>query len=127
MDGEAGFSDQDSSQWRYGLQQRSRGSLQADISAERRVVAEAKAADDLRQADIRRKALERLKEVEEWATKLERANRLRSLANRVQAEKLSSKDGVIDAEWIRRAAAWLDPTLMRRWDDVDGPHDEGRV
>jgi hypothetical protein len=95
--------------------------VQAEINAERRVVTEAKAAEDLRLAEIRRKALERLKEVEEWATKLERANRLRSLADRVQAEKLSSNDGVIDAEWIRRAADWLDPTVVRRWDEVDGP------
>jgi hypothetical protein len=78
--------------------------VQAEINAERRVIAEARAAKDLRQAEIRRKALERLKEVEEWATKLERANRLRSLADRVQAEKLASADGAIDAEWIRRAA-----------------------
>jgi hypothetical protein len=101
--------------------------VQAEINAERRVVAEAKAAEDLRLAEIRRKALERLKEVEEWSTKLERANRLRSLADRVQAEKLSSKDGVIDTEWIRRAADWLDPTVVRRWDDVDGPCDDGAV
>jgi hypothetical protein len=98
--------------------------VQAEINAERRVVAEAKAAEDLRRAEIRRKAFERLKEVEEWATKLERANRLRSLADRVQAEKLSSNDGVIDAEWIRRAADWLDPTVVRRWDDVDGARAE---
>jgi hypothetical protein len=101
--------------------------VQDEINAERRVVAEAKAAEERRQADMRRKALERLKEVEEWATKLERANRLRSLADRFQAEKLSSNDRVIDAEWIRRAADWLDPTVVRRWDDVDGPRANGDV
>ncbi|USU18817.1 hypothetical protein [Paraburkholderia fungorum] len=67
---------------------------------------------------------ERLKQVEHWATQLERANRLRSLAGKFQTEKLSSTDGVIDVGWIRRAADWLDPTVVRRWDDVDGPRDE---
>jgi hypothetical protein len=99
--------------------------VQAEINAERRVVAEAKAAEDLRQAEIRRKALERLNEVEEWATKLERANRLRSLADKFEIERLSSKDGMVDAEWVRRAADWLDPTVVRPWDDVDGPCDGG--
>ncbi|MGF6722839.1 hypothetical protein P3T43_002190 [Paraburkholderia sp. GAS41] len=55
-------------------------------------------------SEIRRKALDRLKEVEEWASQFERANRLRCLADRFHTEKLSSNDGVIDAEWIRRAA-----------------------
>ncbi|MFM0670754.1 hypothetical protein [Paraburkholderia sediminicola] len=98
--------------------------VQAEISAERQVIAEAKVAEDRRLAEIRRQALERLKQVEEWATQLERANRLRSLADKFQTEKLSSNDGVIDADWIRRAADWLDPTVVRRWDEVDGPRVE---
>jgi hypothetical protein len=99
--------------------------VKAEIDAKRQVIAEAKAAEVRRLAEIRRQALERLKQVEEWATQRERANRLRSLADKFQTEKLSSNDGVIDAGWIRRAADWLDPTVVRRWDDVDGPCDEG--
>lgn len=99
--------------------------VKAEIDAKRQVIAEAKAAEERRLAEIRREALERLKQVEELASKLERANRLRSLADKFQTEKLSSNDGVIDAGWIRRAADWLDPTVVRRWDDVDGPCDEG--
>lgn len=101
-----------------------RRKVQAEISAERKVIAEAKAAEDRRLAAIRGKALDRLKEVEEWAAKLERANCLRSLADKFEAEKLASNDGVIDTEWIRRAADWLDPTVVRHWDDVDGSRDE---
>lgn len=98
--------------------------VKAEIDAKRQVIAVAKAAEERRQAELRTQTLERLKRVEEWATQLERANRLRSLADKFQTEKLSSNDGVIDADWIRRAADWLDPTIVRRWDDVDGPHDE---
>lgn len=98
--------------------------VKAEIDAKRQAIAEAKAAEERRLVEIRRKALDRLKEVEEWAAKLGRANRLRSLADRCQAEKLTSSDGVIDADWIRRAADWLDPTVVRHWDEVDGPRDE---
>ena len=98
--------------------------VKAEIDAKRQVIAEAKAAEERRQAEIRREALDRLKQVEEWAIKLERANRLRSLADKFQTERLSSTDGVIDAGWIRRAADWLDPTVVRHWDEVDGPRDE---
>jgi hypothetical protein len=98
-----------------------RRSVKAEIDAKRQVIAEAKAAEERHQAEIRRNALERLKRVEEWATQLDRANRLRSLADKFEIEKLASKDGVIDAGWIRRAADWLDPTVVRRWDEVDGP------
>lgn len=101
-----------------------RRSVKAEIDAKRQVIAEAKAAEERHQAEIRRNALERLKRVEEWATQLDRANRLRSLADKFEIEKLASKDGVIDAGWIRRAADWLDPTVVRRWDEVDGPRDE---
>ncbi|MFL9954421.1 hypothetical protein PQR65_13555 [Paraburkholderia nemoris] len=98
--------------------------VKAEIDAKRQAIAEAKAAEERRLVEIRRKALDRLKEVEEWAAKLGRANRLRSLADRCQTGKLTSSDGVIDADWIRRAADWLDPTVVRHWDEVDGPRDE---
>ncbi|MCX4176707.1 MULTISPECIES: hypothetical protein [Paraburkholderia] len=98
--------------------------VKAEIDPKRQVIAEAKAAEERRQAELRTQALERLKQVEQWATQLERANRLRSLADKFQTEKLSSTDGVIDAGWIRRAADWLDPTVVRRWDEVDGARDE---
>lgn len=87
--------------------------VKAEIDAKRQVIAEAKAAEVRRQAEIRRKALDGLKQVEEWAIQRERANRLRSLADKFQTKKLSSNDGVIDAGWIRRAADWLDPTVAR--------------
>lgn len=95
--------------------------VKAEIDAKRQVIAEAKATEERRQTELRTQAMERLKQVEEWAALLERANRLRSLADKCQAEKLSSSDGVIDADWIRRAADWLDPTVVCRWDDMDGP------
>lgn len=98
--------------------------MKTEIDAKCQVIAEAKAAEERRRAEIRRKALDRLKQVEELASKLERANRLRSLADRFLTEKLSSTDGVVDADWIRRAADWLDPTVVRHWNDVDGPHGE---
>jgi hypothetical protein len=60
-----------------------------------------------------------LKRAEGWAVKLERANRLRALANEFDAKKLKSSDDVVDAAWIRRAADSLDPTVECRWDDVD--------
>ncbi|MEZ0604928.1 hypothetical protein ACAX43_22595 [Paraburkholderia sp. IW21] len=101
-----------------------RRQVQTELNAERRVIAEAKAAEQQRQAKLRRQALERFKYVEDRAVKLERATRLRSLADEFESNGLSSTDGVIDAEWIRRAADWLDPTVVRRWDVVDGPRVE---
>jgi hypothetical protein len=98
--------------------------VKAEIDAKRQDIAEAKAAEERRRAEIRRAALDRLKQVEEWATQLERANRLRRFADTFETEKLASNDGVIDAGWIRRAADWLDPTVVRHWDEVDGPRDE---
>ncbi|MEW6346125.1 MAG: hypothetical protein AB1704_36255 [Pseudomonadota bacterium] len=95
--------------------------VKAEIDAKRQVIAEAKAAEERLQTELRTLALGRLKQVEEWAAKLERANRLRNLADKFQTEKLSSSNGVIDADWIRRAADWLDPTVVCHWDDVDGP------
>ncbi|MGF6924280.1 hypothetical protein [Paraburkholderia sp. 40] len=104
-----------------------RRSVKAEIDAKRQVIAEATAAEERRQTELRTQALESLKQVEEWAARLERANRLRSLADKFQAEKLSSSDGVIDADWIRRAADWLDLTILRRWHEVDGPYDETQM
>ncbi|MFL9966595.1 hypothetical protein PQR02_37660 [Paraburkholderia sediminicola] len=99
--------------------------VKAEIDAKRHLIAEAKAVEERRHAEIRRKALERLRQVEDWATQLERANRLRSLADKLETEKLASNDGVINAEWVRHAADWVDPTVLRRWDEVDGPcHEE---
>ncbi|GAI33448.1 unnamed protein product, partial [marine sediment metagenome] len=86
-----------------------RRQVQVELNAERRVLAEARAEEERRRAEVRRVALERLKGVEELAMRLDRANRLRSLANIFENNCLSSKDGVVDAAWIRRAADWLDP------------------
>ena len=96
-----------------------RESVQAEMAAEQRTLAAAKEAERLRLGEIRRIALDHLKRVEEWASKLERANRLRLLAVEFEAKKLKSSDGVVDATWIRRAADWLDPTVECRWDEVD--------
>ncbi|MCP3025093.1 hypothetical protein [Cupriavidus basilensis] len=98
-----------------------RRQVQAELNAERRVLAEARAEEERRRAEVRQVALERLKGVEELATRLDRANRLRSLAKIFESNCLSSKDGVVDAAWIRRAADWLDPGVAGRWDEVDGP------
>ncbi len=96
-----------------------RDSVQAEMRVEQRAVAAAQEAERARLAAIRRSAIEQLKRVEEWASKLERANRLRTLAAEFEAKKLKSSDGVVDAAWVRRAADWLDPTVEGRWDDVD--------
>lgn len=95
--------------------------VQAEVAEERRVVAEAEAAKQRREAEVRRSALERLKQIESLAAQLERANRLRRLADEFESQGLCAADGVVDAEWIRRAAGWLDPTTARRWVEVDGP------
>jgi len=95
--------------------------VKVELTAERRILAEARAAEQRQRAEIRRIALERLKEVEELAMRLDRANRLRNLASIFENESLSSEDGVVDAQWIRRAADWLDPTVAAQWDDVDTP------
>ncbi|WP_423382122.1 hypothetical protein [Burkholderia sp. LMG 32019] len=96
-----------------------RDSVNAEIAAEQRVIAEAKEAERARLEEIRRIELDRLKQVEEWALKLERANRLRALASEFESKKLTASDDVVDAAWIRRAADWLDPTLDSHWDAVD--------
>lgn len=96
-----------------------RDSVNAEIAAEQRVIAEAKEAERARLEEIRRIELDRLKQVEEWALKLERANRLRALASEFKSKKLTASGDVVDAAWILRAADWLDPTVDSRWDAVD--------
>ncbi len=96
-----------------------RDAVDAEMAAERRAVAAAEQAERERLREIQRVALDHLKRVEEWASKLERANRLRALAAELESKQLAAADGVLDATWIRRAADWLDPTVGRRWDDVD--------
>jgi hypothetical protein len=96
-----------------------RDSVRAEMRVEQRAVAAAREAERTRLGAIRRSAMEQLKRVEEWASKLERANRLRVLAAEFEAKKLKSSDDVVDAVWVRRAADWLDPTVECRWDDVD--------
>lgn len=96
-----------------------RDSVRAEMALEQRALYAAQAAEQEKLAQVRRRAMEQLKRVENWAAKLERANRLRALANEFDAKKLKSSDEVVDAAWIRRAADWLDPTIGCRWDDVD--------
>lgn len=96
-----------------------RDAVDAEMAAERRAIAAAEQAERERLREIQRVALDHLKRVEEWASKLERANRLRALATEFESKQLTASDGVVDAAWIRRAADWLDPTVECRWDDVD--------
>ncbi|MCZ2897046.1 hypothetical protein MTR01_23800 [Burkholderia thailandensis] len=96
-----------------------RDAVDAEMAAERRAAAAAEQAERERLREIRRVALDHLKRVEEWASKLERANRLRALAAEFESKQLAASSGVVDAAWIRRAADWLDPTVECRWDDVD--------
>jgi hypothetical protein len=96
-----------------------RESVRTEMAAEERVIAAAREAERARLAEFRRVALNHLKRVEDWASKLERANRLRALAVEFEAKQLRSSDDVVDAAWIRRAADWLDPTVKCPWDDVD--------
>ena len=96
-----------------------RSSVQAEMRVEERAVAAVQEAERARLAAIRRSAVEQLKRVEEWALKLERANRLRALAIEFEVKKLKSLDDAVDAKWLRRAADWLDPTVECEWDDMD--------
>jgi hypothetical protein len=96
-----------------------RDSVQAEMRVEQRAVAAVQEAERARLAAIRRSAIEQLKRAEEWALKLERANRLRALATELEVKKMKSSDDVVDATWLRLAADWLDPTVERRWDDMD--------
>lgn len=96
-----------------------RNSVRAEMAREQQEHFAAQAAERAKLAEIRWRAMEQLKRVENWAVKLDRANRLRALANEFDAKKLKSSDDVVDAVWIRRAADWLDPTTECRWDDVD--------
>jgi len=96
-----------------------RDTVKAQMAREQHARFETQAAERARLAEIRRQAVGILKRVEGWAVKLERANRLRTLANEFDVKKLKSSDDVVDAAWIRRAADWLDPTVQCRWDDVD--------
>ncbi|RKP47508.1 hypothetical protein [Trinickia fusca] len=99
-----------------------RDAVGVEMAAERRAVMAAEQAERERLREIQRVALDHLKRVEEWASKLERANRLRALATAFESKQLAASGGGVDAAWIRRAADWLDPTVERRWDDVDnGP------
>ncbi|CAE6695808.1 hypothetical protein [Paraburkholderia domus] len=96
-----------------------RNSVRAEMAREQQALFAAQAVERAKRAEIRRRAVEQLKRVESWAVKLERANRLRVLANEFDTKKLKSSDDIVDAAWIRRAADWLDPTIECRWDDVD--------
>ncbi|RKE25908.1 hypothetical protein B0G76_7481 [Paraburkholderia sp. BL23I1N1] len=96
-----------------------RNSVQAQMRVEQRALAFVQEAERARLAAIRRSAIEQLKRVEEWASKLERANRLRALATEFEVKKLKSSDDAVDATWLQRAADWLDPTVECRWDDMD--------
>ena len=73
-----------------------------------------------RHADAKRKQLERLKYFEEVAAKAERATRLRSLADSMEASgQFSSKEGKEKVAWICNAADWLDPIVKKHWPVVD--------
>ncbi|WP_157685261.1 hypothetical protein [Robbsia andropogonis] len=101
-----------------------REKAQSEVNAERQKIAEAKAAERYRLEEIKRNALKQLKDAEEWASQLDRASKLRALAKEFDAGKLRSSDGSIDAEWLHRAADWLDPTVKCHWEEVDGPNEK---
>ncbi|MGY2490196.1 hypothetical protein [Cupriavidus sp. CP313] len=102
-----------------------RHQVKAELAAERQALAAVQAAELRRQAEVRQLAQARLKTVEEWSAQLERANRLRALADVFESKHLAAWDGAVDGNWIRRAADWLDPTVAGRWEEVDGPFDSG--
>jgi len=101
-----------------------RHQVQDELAEKRRGIAAARAEEARRQAEARRLALARLKDAEDWAAQLERANRLRNLADIFESKHLLSSDGVVNAVWLRRAADWLDPTVEAAWDEVDGQPDD---
>lgn len=104
-----------------------RHQVKAELAAERQALAAVQAAELRRQAEVRQLALARLKTVEEWASQVERATQLRALADIFEGKRLAAWDGAVDANWIRRAADWLDPTVAGKWDEVDGSQRDNNV
>lgn len=73
---------------------------------------------------IKREELDRLKHYEELADQLQRAHRLRELADGMERSGgFSHEEGVEKVTWIRNAADWLDPLVGKAWPVVDDVSD----
>lgn len=98
--------------------------LRRDIRAEERKREEARREAYQRNVELKRKELERLKHFEDAASQLDRAVRLRDLADGMEKSgKFSNPEGLEKLAWIRSAADWLDPLVDKRWPAVDDVHD----
>lgn len=86
---------------------------------------ESQRAEQARRTLVQRRAvkeaeLAKLAEFEDWAQRMERAARLRSLANALEhANAADAFGGPDQMRWLRDAADWLDPTVLRSWPEVD--------
>lgn len=105
---------------RRAAQQRVEREMREEANARR----EAEFRERERRRAIREQNLARLKRAEEDAHRLERARRLRALADALTPSGAqSSEKRAAEAAWLRRAADWLDPTVHVRWPEVDdGPN-----
>lgn len=82
-------------------------------ASKRRQLLEEKAA-------VKRAQLDKLERVEKLADRYNRAAKLRSFAQTLEACGRNSPAGTqTSLDWIRDAADWLDPTVGRHWPEVD--------
>jgi hypothetical protein len=71
-------------------------------------------------AAVKRAQLDKLEKVEKLADRYDRATKLRSFAQTLEACGRNSPAGTTTSlEWMRDAADWLDPTVGRHWPEVD--------
>lgn len=98
--------------------------LRRDIRAEERRREKARREAHQRKVERRRKELDRLKHFEDAASQLDRALRLRSLADGMEkCGKFANPEGLEKVAWIRNAADWLDPLVNKKWPTVDDVQD----
>lgn len=98
--------------------------LRRDVRAEERKREEVRREAHRRKVELKREELERLKHFEDAASQLDRAVRLRDLADGMEkCGKFSNPEGLEKVAWIRNAADWLDPLVDKRWPVVDDVQD----
>lgn len=94
--------------------------LKRDVQAEVARANEERRQAHLHKVEKKREELGRLKHFEEVASQLERAVRLRGLADEMErCGRFAHVEGLEKVTWIRNAADWLDPLLDKTWPGVD--------
>jgi len=89
-----------------------------ELAQDRAKQAEVRRAEQRKLAERREAELEKLKKLEAAATEWDRAQRLRRFAAAL-AVATAVEGGKELAEWINRAADWVDPLVKARWAEVD--------